>query len=262
MSTSYRYTKATSMPQRVSYLAAQRKKRQQALVASRRTGYSYVPRTPGGMSSTERKYFDSYLGSTAVTAPTSWAGAELDPATLNCLFVPSEGSDINDRVGRKVSVIKLQMRGTLQIPNLANQTSGLYVPEVRLILYQDMQTNATQAQAEELMGSPGTAANLNLINTFQNTANFGRFRVLKDKTYMVRNTNATWDGTNIEYDGAIIPFKFTIRFRKPVVVRFNATNGGSVADIIDNSFHLIGVRSSSNYTVNIGYQCRTVYLDR
>lgn len=57
-------------------------------------------------------------------------------------------------------------------------------------------------------------------------------------------------------------FKVNVRFKRPVVVRFNATNGGSIADIVDNSFHVIAGKSTSSRTVNLAYSSRIVYLDR
>lgn len=233
----------------------------QRMYAAARAKYSYVPRTPGALVTTERKYFDTFLNGASLTAPVTWAGAELDPATLNCLFVPNEGSDIDNRVGRKVSVLKIQVRGQIFVPFQQNATAADNPAQTRLIVYQDEQTNGAQAQAEQLMQDPGAADASLCLNTFQNTQNFGRFRVLKDKMYTIQNPNMSYDGTNIEINGISRPFKFTVRFKKPVVVRFNATNGGSVADIVDNSFHMIGMCLSTALAPTISYQVRTVYVD-
>ena len=143
----------------------------------------------------------------------------------------------------------------------ADQTAVDVFGGYRFILYQDMQTNGAQAQGEDLMTAPGAASVVMVNTTFQNSANFGRFRVLKDKTfYGEQRPPAVYDGTNIEIGGAQIPFKMTVKFRKPVVIRFNATNGGSVADIVDNSFHLIG-HNGTTVAAAVSYTCRTVYTD-
>ena len=232
-----------------------------AMVAARRPGMYTVPRTMGAVAVTERKYFDSFLNGSALTASTDWTGTEHDPATLNCLFVPVEGSDINERIGRKVTVRKIQVRGHISIPAQTNQTTADQPGDCRIILYQDLQTNASFAQGEQLMAAPGAATALLCNSTFQSTANFGRFRVLKDKVYSLRQAAMAYDGTNIEQEGFTIPFKFTIRFRKPVVVRFNATNGGTVADIVDNSFHIVSQCTNVSLAPVMSYQCRVVYTD-
>lgn len=121
-----------------------------------------------------------------------------------------------------------------------------------------MQTNATQAQGEQLMG---TDTGFGAIDAFQNPDNFGRFKVWKDKTYVMGDQSAVYDGTNMEFFGQMRQFKWNIKFKKPIVVNFNATNGGTVADIVDNSFHLIAVSTSALQGVNINYVCRVPFYE-
>lgn len=220
-----------------------------------------VPRPRSVFSVTERKYFDSHLNASALASPTTWAGTELDPATLNTLFAPTQGSDINNRIGRKVAVMKITMRGVIRAPAQTNETATDDYSCCRLILYMDQQTNGAQAQGENLMANPGAASGILNVMTYQNTANFGRFRVLKDKFINLGNPAISWDGTNMEQQGVSRTFKFTVKFRKPVIIQFNATNGGTVADIVDNSFHLIGATTSTGIAPAVSYQCRVVYTD-
>lgn len=223
----------------------------------------FVPRTMGARAQTELKYFDSYIAATAVASGATWAGTELDPAG-NCLFYPSEGSDINDRVGRKVTIKKIKLRGLLFYNAQAAQNAADDECLCRIIMYMDMQTNAAQAQGEDLMAGPGAAEAKLCLVTHQNTANFGRFRVLRDKIYNVSDANMcplTDAGNTVVVNGKGVIVKFNYTFKKPLVVRFNATNGGSVADIIDNSFHVIGKTTSTLPTPQFCYQCRVVYTD-
>lgn len=222
-------------------------------------GMQFVSRTMGVQAVTEKKYFDSYDSADALVAANDWTGTEIDPAG-NTLFYPAEGAAINQRIGRKVSVTKLKIRGHIYCAK-NNAANGLAPTLCRMILYQDMQTNAAQAQGEQLMASPGAATALQCVTTYQNLANVGRFRVLKDKMITIQNPALSYDGAAEDANGLIKPFKFNITFRKPVVVRFNATNGGTVADIIDNSFHLIANCSSIELAPTVYYQCRVVYTD-
>lgn len=230
------------------------------LVSARRAMYA-APRSVGALAVTERKYFDAYLSAGSIAQSVDWAGTEVDPATLNTLFAPQEGSDINNRVGRKVAVHKITLRGSIYVPTQTNQTAADQSGGVRIILFQDMQTNGSQAQGEQLMAAPGAASAALAICTSQSTANFGRFRVLKDQMMNLKTPPMAFDGTNIEQAGFYQPFKYTVRFRKPVIVRFNATNGGTVADIVDNSFHVLAICASNALSPAIYYQARTVYTD-
>lgn len=207
----------------------------------------------------ERKYFDSEVSAVAlVVNATGWAGTEFDPTTLNTLFAPTTGDDFNNRTGRKVQVLSLKIRGHINVPAQADQTAadnGLYI---RMLLVQDKQTNSAQLNAEDVINSG--AANV-AMNMFQNPAFFGRFRVIKDKTIQINNMNMSFDGTNIEQAGFTRAFKMNIKFQKPVIVHFNATNGGTVADIIDNSFHIIANSTSIQLAPTINYKCRTTFID-
>lgn len=238
-----------------------RKRTKAAPRGSARGGYYQVPRTGGALVQTERKYFDTFLSGGVIAQTTDWTGTELDPAALNCLFVPSEGSDIDNRVGRKVTVLKQTIRGVIKMGASNAKTAAIDQGPVRLVWYVDTQTNGSQAQGEELMAAPGAATTELASNCFQNTNNFGRFQVLKDVTYRARPDNVFFDGTDGAANAVYIPFKLKRNWTKGLVVRFNATNGGSVADIIDNSMHLIGTAMNSDQTITLSYQVRTVYVD-
>lgn len=220
---------------------------------------SFVPRSLGNpMAVTERKYFDSNGSANLLGITTSWAGAELDPATLATLVVPVLGSDYNNRVGRKIQILSIKIRGTITVPPQTSQTSGDSATKCRLVLVLDKQTNASQLNAEDVFNSGGAS---DAVNMFQNPSFFGRFRILKDKTFKLEDPNLVYDGTQLLQQGLLYNFKMIHKFVKPMYIHFNSTNGGTVADIIDNSFHLIGGVQGSVLVPNILYKVRTTYLD-
>lgn len=240
-----------------------RQARRQAAVRGAR---AFVPRTMGPFATTESKYFDSFLDGGTIAESTDWTATEIDPATLNTLVVPSEGSDIDNRIGRKIAVYRLSIRGFIRCTTSVDQADILRVPAVRLILYMDTQTNGTQAQGEQLMAAPGAATTALCTATFMNLANLGRFRILRDKTYRMPTLVAAPDNAGTTQftstqGHADMPFKINIKFRKPVVINFNSTNGGSVGDIVDNSFHLLANKTGANFVHTISYQCRAAYKD-
>lgn len=250
------------MPKRKSYPGRNGNQRRYYKARRTTTGRvrTYVPRTMGPFSVSESKYFDSTGNQLAIAESTSWAGTELDPTTLNTLVVPTEGSDIDNRVGRKIQLYKLSMRGMVFTGGISDYPDVQTSPSYRLILYLDKQTNGVQAQGEELMG--GSGASRLAFTAFQNRANFGRFKVLKDLLLRPRIVTAVTDGTNTSSQCfSDINFKITIKFKKPLVMKFNATNGGTVGDIVDNSLHLIGISSASSYDSALTYNCRAYYKD-
>jgi len=241
---------------------------------AQRKGYTSVARSRGAAVTGEMKYFDCELGASGISATTTtWvAGTRLDPSTtidlgsaavatpLN-LCSPIVGAALNQRVGRRISVMKVKVRGQVAIAQQAAQAAADSACQVRIILVQDMQTNAAQLTAAGLFNDAGTAATT--LNSFQNPNNFGRFRVLKDKIFTLSNLNLAGSPTaaDVVQASARRNFKFNVNFKKPVEVHFNATNGGTVADIVDNSFHILAAVDSTAYAPTLAYYSRVCYKD-
>lgn len=233
---------------------------------SSRSGYSTVARTRGVYAKGEMKYFDSVRDNVAVGASATWASTVYDPnvypvATMNCLFAPTQGAGIAQRIGKACKIYKIKITGCFSMPPQANQVAADAGSYLRLLLVLDKQTNATQMTGTQLMTSPGVASTILAVETFQNIDNFGRFKVLKDKTFMIQNPSVSWDGTNVEQSGLIRKFKMNYSFKVPLNVRFNATNGGTIADIVDNSLHLVCNNSSTDLAPNISYNCRVCFKE-
>lgn len=220
--------------------------------------YSPMAR-PGG----EMKYFDTSYAPTAIqVVSTTWASTVADPTTFNCLFAPVIGSAINQRIGREVKVMKIKIRGQITSDAQTLQSAGDNGNQVRLMLVQDTQTNAAQMTGTQLM--EGVSSSTRTINAFQSLANFGRFRVLKDKSIILSNANLANDTGStggIIQSGLKRHFKINYTFQKPVSVHFNATNGGSVADIVDNSFHIVCASDNTGMDVDLCYVCRVCYKE-
>lgn len=225
-----------------------------------RRGYSTVNRTRGVYSKGEMKYFDTNRSGIAIAANADWTGTEADPATLNTLCVPTVGAAINQRIGREIKVYKIKIKGIIQAPNQASQSGGDAAQSCRLLLVLDTQTNASQMQGEQVIGSGNVADSL---FSFQNLDNVGRFRVLKDKMMTMSNVNLAGSPTtgDVVQSGMARTFKISYKFRTPVSIRFNATNGGSVADIVDNSFHILINSSNAALSSTLSYQARVCYKE-
>ncbi len=221
----------------------------------------YMPRTPGALVLGETKVSDQFLAASSITASSDWTGTEHDPATTNCLFAPAPGTAINQRVGREVVIKKVKIRGFIQCASQTNQTSSDNAAQCRVMLVKDKQTNGTQMQGEQLMSTP-TATAINTLLGFQSTANFGRFDVLKDKFIKLQDPNFSWDGTNMEQHGIVQWFKMNWRPRGGLKVRFNATGGSTVADIVDNSLHIVAQASNVALAPSLSYNCRVTYADK
>lgn len=220
----------------------------------------------------EMKYFDTERTAVTIgTVTTTWiAGTIADPSsTINLgaaavatplsLFSPTVGAALNQRIGRKVKVMKIKIHGHMNCPAQSTGATADDACKVRVLLVQDHQTNGAQMTGAQLLNDAGAASTT--INSFQNPNNFGRFRVLKDKMFQMGNPSMAGAAATIEQAGMIYNFKFTVNFKEPVIVNFNATNGGTVADIVDNSFHVIAGGDNIELAPNINYYARICYKE-
>lgn len=242
-------------------------KRRRVTTAPSRRGYQTVARTRGVYSKGEMKYFDSQLTNSPIVASSDWTGTEVDPNNIpvvgiNTLFVPTQGAGINQRIGKAVKLHKIRIMGQIVTPNQTADPNSDSACLVRLALVMDTQTNSTQAQGEQVF-TPSVTANPYLgVQAFQNIDNFGRFRVLKDKFIPIQDPNmAMIAGPQIHTQGLVRKFKMTYKPKRPIEIRFNATNGGTIADIVDNSFHLYANASNVQLGPQIVYQARCCFKE-
>lgn len=228
--------------------------------SSKRYKRTPVTRQRSSLDLGETKYFDTFKSAGTLAVGTDWTGSELDPATLNTLFCPGVGAGVDQRIGRKVYVHKLSVNGCIIFGVQANLTALDDMPFVRLALVQDTQSNGVQMQGEQVF-APADPTNTLTPLAFQTVANFGKFKVLKDKFIQCPMVTTSYDGTNMESNGYVVPFKWTIKFKNPVCVKFNSTGGSTIADIVDNSWHIIGTAVNGGINASLHYNARTYYRE-
>lgn len=228
---------------------------------TRRGGRTFVPRTSGALAVSETKIFDTFYNTAVPAITTSWSSGIADPATFLCLCVPVVGAALNQRIGRRINYFKVKIRGQYKCAAQQTQAAAETASSLRIMLVVDKQTNAAQMTAAQLM-APDATTSLSL-QAFQNTDNFGRFQVLKDKRHKISNANLVGSPTtgDVVQQGMLIPFKLNYTFKKPLSAHFNATNGGTIADIVDNSLHIVCACDNSSYAPTLQYAARVVYQD-
>lgn len=219
----------------------------------------------------EMKYFDVERTSVALTAiTTTWASTNLDPSTtINlgdaavatplCLIAPIVSASLNGRIGRKIRIFKVKLRGMVSCAAQSTAATADSATHCRVLLVLDKQTNVAQMVGTDLLMGGGAASST--IHSYMNVNNFGRFQILKDKQLIFGNASMTGAATVIEQSGLMQKLKMGWKFNDGLKVNFNGTNGGTVADIIDNSLHVIGACTSAGLAPSISYYCRVCYKE-
>lgn len=238
-----------------------------------RRGIGYTNRIAGNPALMgETKYFDTERVQSSLVSPaytiSGWSGNAVDPSVNvegvsqpRTIFSPKLGNSFYQREGRKCWVKGIRIKGTVTCPyqNVAFTADNAAV--IRLILYQDKQTNYTQITPDGVISGLGTC---DPINYYQNSTQMGRFRVLVDKTFTIQNPTIAVNSTtlgNIIQTGLVKTFKYNIKFKKPVLVTFANTNNGNITDIQDNSFHFVAAAGITDLRPYISYASRCIFFE-
>ncbi len=160
------------------------------VVKRRRTAAPYVvpgfTRTAGfygrySGKSAELKFHDLDIDDGTVAA----AGTI---AQVSCNVI-AQGNTESERIGRKLTVRKINWKYEVRLAAVQNQADPPNGDLVRVILYQDKQTNGATALVADILESAD-------YQSFRNLANLGRFNILMDRTHRIGEAMAQTDGTN------------------------------------------------------------------
>lgn len=204
------------------------------IISSRRSnyssGYGY------GVRSGELKVIDS--GTTAITVANTGGFTLMNGLSL--------GTDISNRVGRKIQIKSILSRLTTFPLTTASTATG---DIARVIIFQDMQSNGAAPSNTDLLQAASYASPLNL-------ANRDRFKILMDKTF---TTSATVYTTGTLTAGDPRP-TFKKWYKKcNMETIFNANNNGNITDIASGSLYMFAI--SSGGAIRLEYNHRVRFLD-
>nr|WAE42189.1 MAG: capsid protein [Cressdnaviricota sp.] len=178
----------------------------------------------------EIKFVD--IPSTSLTNALSTA-----PPIAQPLFFPVQGAAAFNRVGQKVILKSLRLRGTIKPILTGLQCIG------RVLVVYDRQANAAlPAWTDVIAGVSSPGAQTNSVYDGLNMANRERFVVLMDEQLNIPSQTFTAGvQTNESYPIEKNPSMFNFdRFvkLKDMETHFNNTNGGTFADIQTGSLNL------------------------
>lgn len=204
---------------------------------TRTTGF-YGRYQPSG---NELKFLD-----TAVTSPTTIpiAGSIL----ADSINVIPQGNGPSARIGRKVTIRSINWHWEILKQTHTTGSSG--TEYVRVVLYLDKQCNGTAAVPADIM------ATSNYLS-FRNLANTGRFSILMDKSYMIKDQAAAGNGTTDRAFETGVRGSFYKKCKIPIEYDSTATTG-ALTTIRSNNlgvllFSRTGALTSFTSTIRLRY---------
>lgn len=218
-----------------------------------------IPKGPfrsGGWGQNELNFNDVVYN----TAPTVVA------SSLRLLNGLQVGAAANQRVGRKITIKSVQIRGEMQhrydwdTDNAANQDNAGFIG--RLVLVWDRQPNKVAPIITDVMVSASGISLTNLDNR-------NRFQILWDKCWGSPNTFALAPSThatttNKQVSGGAICFK---KYKKlNLTTIYNSGNVGDITDINTGALYLVAMSTANNTNApaevcNFDLSCRIRFIE-
>ncbi len=211
----------------------------------------------GGYEGLELKFHDSSRVDAAPGTGTGMAGGEIDPTTLNCLNSMVQGNGQSERLGRKIRMRSINVKGRIHIPSSQGDSVPSGVHQVMLALVLDKQTNAVQLNSEDVFVNPATNGGA-LATVFRNLEHSDRFRVLAVRKVVLHPDITSEDGgggLSFAQAGSSKLFNIRVNLRNMQVL-YTGT-AGTIANIQDNSLHVLAF--SNGGSPNITYNSRLRY---
>lgn len=194
----------------------------------------------------ELKWFDTEI--LAAGTDSTWTVEE--DATVKCLSAVSQGSGDSQRDGRQYHISSIQLRGEMSTSAIENQSNTKSTKHCRIVLVLDTQTNKAQMTATDVFEDTFT----NRFN-FRNLLQEKRFKVLRDIEFIMW-TYTINEGQQNKFASPTSHRLWNMEFNFPVPLEVNCTGtGGTIANILDNSLHIIAVATGGliTYTSRIRF---------
>lgn len=204
-----------------------------------RTG-GYYGRFAG--KNAEKKFFD--------TTRASHIPAQAGTISNLSLNLIPQGTTESQRIGRKCVIKSLFIKGYI----LSNATSdeNKTSDRMRIIVYQDKQCNGATAAVTDILE---TAA----INSFRNLAESGRFKILKDKTYVTGSPGGSYNGTNDLWAAKYVNLRINFA-NLNIPLEFNSTTG-AITEIRSNNIGILALSELGTPSQTLAYTARVRFSD-
>lgn len=178
--------------------------------------------------------------------------------SITLLAIPVTGADFNARIGRKIKLRSLFIRGRVQLEVDATLAAvSVTGQQARCMIVYDLQPNGAAPAITDILNTADPASQLNLNNR-------DRFRVLYDREFPFDPYQSITTATQAQlcWGRTLHNVKLYKKLNHEMI--FNAVNGGTVADIASGALYMVWIGSAaaaSNGDVNAIVSTRVRYSD-
>jgi len=213
----------------------------------------------GGLIDKEVYFFDTSRSSIQIPATTT--SAELDPNTgcTGCISAPAVGDSSSNRRGKKIMISSALVNCTVTRSGGSDQADAAPGISGVVCLVLDKQTNGAQLNSEDVYKEAGSSFATNALRNLQYSK---RFTVLAVQKFYMPPTPCGTDGAStLSSAGDTQHFVLTRGLNLPV--NFTTGTTADVANVVDNSLHVIAFASQAGSGingVNLAYDARIRFV--
>lgn len=213
-----------------------------------------------GFLGIEHKFYDTFHTDTTIVATTAAAGGEIDPtgAGIN-ISAPAQGDKAINRDGKRIMVESVQISGECTVAKQDGESTGKNSPNIFIALVQDTQTNAATLDSEAVFVNPSASSDLG-THPLKNLLSGNRF--ITHKIWKLDVPAAPMAAATVTDDlsmnGITIPFDC---FKKlAMVVDFNGGTTADIANVVNNSLHMIAFVNDASWECVVRYNARIRFV--
>lgn len=258
----------------------QRKKKNMSFAAPppikiARTGPSLLKAIKESPVSYNLKFFDTPASADFINWRTFIYHTAGAAQTCNLLFAPQLGTDLDKRIGRRTTLLRIKIKGKIDSANtIGGFVTKDYKPNLcRLIFFVDKQANGAKPNVADLLynvNDPNGATATQDLNTYPihsycltNINNTERFKILSDSVYLIGATTvSTANGWAVGEGTQSYFINKTIDAQNTDTV-FNAGNTKTITDIATGAVYMLclGLYGTATADPTLTCNVRCEYID-
>ncbi len=204
----------------------------------------------------EIKFYDQKLINAAISAPSDSSAGEQDPSATILLNTVVQGDGESNRDGRKITMRSILVEGVVTTAVQNTQSAADTQATIFIALVLDTQTNGATLSSEDVFTNPGANA-VTAAGPFRNLQQTKRFKILATRRFTLKMPEMSGDPTSVIIAGLAQRFKIFKTLNKQV--NYTGTTE-TVANIADNSLHIIAYASNTNLSPLISYASRLRFV--
>lgn len=203
-----------------------------------RKSYAALNARTGGTLGVDLKWLDTSLTSGILQDNADLSSGVVNPVTQECLSAMAQGDGVSERIGKRVIIKNVQVKGVCEILSQANAGAPLGDVFCFVALILDTQTNGTEVLSQQVYTNPSASPALPCW-PMRNLEYTHRFKVLAKA--MGRFSPASSQAANVSsslWDERTRTFRFN--FYKKCGIQANYTGNSDIIDnVVDNSIQMI-----------------------